>query len=279
MSDPLHLLQLRFDAQAVYDHARRRGRRGIQLDDPGYLLHMVLAELVGKDAILTFRLKPGSMNREGDQQLTVLAYSHHDLDTLSRQAEMTAEPDVFRLWHRRDSHDKPMPTDWPAGHVLGFEALAYPVRRVGSTTMTGGAQAVRDLKNPRATYEVDAWLAEKLKEDARWRAEGRDPKDNPGPPREPVYRDWFSDQLTLRPEGQPPVVAATAETIALESWQRDRFWRPQHGAGKGSTRDRPLVLYRGTLRITDPTAFATLLARGIGRHRAFGLGMLLLKPV
>ena len=34
----------------------------------------------------------------------------------------------------------------------------------------------------------------------------------------------------------------------------------------------------GTLRVTDPAAFAAGLARGIGRHRAFGFGMLLLAP-
>lgn len=272
MSPPLHLLQLRFDAHAVYDHARRRGRRGMQLDDPGYLLHMVLTELFGQGTILTFRLKPGSMNREGDQQLTVLAYSHEDLDALTRRAEMTAEPDVFRLWHRRDSHDKPLPTDWPQDHRLGFEVLAYPVRRVGTSTLAEGAKPFRATKNPRGTYEVDAWLAEKLKDDARLRAEGLDPTDNPGPPREPVYQAWLEDQLRNHP-------GATPETITLESWQRDRFWRPRHHEGTGATKDRPLVLYRGTLRITDPAAFPALLARGIGRHRAFGLGMLLLRPV
>ena len=35
---------------------------------------------------------------------------------------------------------------------------------------------------------------------------------------------------------------------------------------------------RGILAITDPTAFADLLARGVGRHRAYGYGMLLLRP-
>ena len=34
----------------------------------------------------------------------------------------------------------------------------------------------------------------------------------------------------------------------------------------------------GTLTVGDPDAFSRLLARGIGRHRAFGFGMLLLRP-
>ena len=34
----------------------------------------------------------------------------------------------------------------------------------------------------------------------------------------------------------------------------------------------------GALTITDGEKFAQLLARGIGRHRAYGYGMLLLRP-
>jgi CRISPR system Cascade subunit CasE len=34
----------------------------------------------------------------------------------------------------------------------------------------------------------------------------------------------------------------------------------------------------GTLTVTDPTTFATCLARGVGRHVAYGYGMLMLRP-
>ncbi|MEE8524028.1 MAG: type I-E CRISPR-associated protein Cas6/Cse3/CasE [Thermoanaerobaculia bacterium] len=46
----------------------------------------------------------------------------------------------------------------------------------------------------------------------------------------------------------------------------------------GAVPERPDALLTGTLEVTDPDAFATLLARGVGRHRAFGFGMLLLRP-
>ncbi|MDD4944986.1 MAG: type I-E CRISPR-associated protein Cas6/Cse3/CasE [Rhodoferax sp.] len=35
----------------------------------------------------------------------------------------------------------------------------------------------------------------------------------------------------------------------------------------------------GQMRVTDPQAFAQLLANGLGRHRTFGFGLLLLRPV
>ena len=35
---------------------------------------------------------------------------------------------------------------------------------------------------------------------------------------------------------------------------------------------------QGTLEVIDPTMFAGLVANGVGRHRAYGYGMLLLRP-
>jgi CRISPR system Cascade subunit CasE len=40
---------------------------------------------------------------------------------------------------------------------------------------------------------------------------------------------------------------------------------------------RRVALVTGTLRVGDAEAFRALLARGLGRHRAFGFGMLLLR--
>ena len=42
--------------------------------------------------------------------------------------------------------------------------------------------------------------------------------------------------------------------------------------------DGPDVTVDGTLEIIEPEAFANLLIRGVGRHCAFGFGMLLLRP-
>jgi CRISPR system Cascade subunit CasE len=36
-------------------------------------------------------------------------------------------------------------------------------------------------------------------------------------------------------------------------------------------------VFNGVLEVTEPGTFASSLARGIGRHRAFGFGMLLLR--
>lgn len=259
MSDALHLVQLRFDMAGLLRHGRRRGRDA-RLSDDGYLTHMVLKELFGSFAPSPFRLKPGG---EGGQ-LTVLGYSAADVATLAHTAEMAAEPDVFGLWRRADSASKPMPAAWPADQRLAFEVLATPVRRVGASTALGGDRPLADptgskAKNRRATWEVCAWLAEQQRL-------GETARDRPT-----VYLEWLAEQIQRGG-------AATVEAARIDRLDRETLWRPRHRTGTGSQPERPHVQFSGTLRIADPAAFGELLARGIGRHRAFGLGMLLLRP-
>ncbi|GHE81823.1 hypothetical protein GCM10019059_44550 [Camelimonas fluminis] len=47
---------------------------------------------------------------------------------------------------------------------------------------------------------------------------------------------------------------------------------------KGRRIEGPDATFHGSLVVTDPEAFTILLARGVGRHRAYGYGMLLLRP-
>jgi CRISPR system Cascade subunit CasE len=55
--------------------------------------------------------------------------------------------------------------------------------------------------------------------------------------------------------------------------------RDRSNGGKFSRHhEGPDATMSGTLRIDDPSAFASALSHGIGRHRTFGFGMLLLAP-
>ena len=60
----------------------------------------------------------------------------------------------------------------------------------------------------------------------------------------------------------------------LVSFQRTRAVRKRHARYS----EGPDAVMRGILTITDSDAFSELLAHGIGRHRAYGYGMLLLRP-
>jgi CRISPR system Cascade subunit CasE len=103
------------------------------------------------------------------------------------------------------------------------------------------------------------------------------------PPREAVYRDWLTDRIGP---------AATVADARLVSLRDARLWRrgtPGDGAaaamhghqrprlGSRAAVGRREAVFEGTLEVRDDTLFQALLARGVGRHRAFGFGMLLLR--
>jgi CRISPR system Cascade subunit CasE len=84
--------------------------------------------------------------------------------------------------------------------------------------------------------------------------------------REDVYVGW------LRREFQRGG-ASRLESGWLAEFRRDRM-RRAHGAKV----ERPNAVLEGTLSVQHPAGFRALLTRGLGRHRAFGFGMLLLRP-
>ena len=84
--------------------------------------------------------------------------------------------------------------------------------------------------------------------------------------REDVYRDWLSARLGH--------CGARLEEARLRSFQRVRVVRKlRTRASEG-----PDAVMQGIIEVVDPTKFAGLVARGVGRHRAYGYGMLLLRP-
>ena len=102
------------------------------------------------------------------------------------------------------------------------------------------------------------------------KAAGREPAS-----RAQVYVQWLLFQLKREGAAQ-----AVPETLNLIGFRRVLAVR-QSRTGKDQRRqdvERPDALVSGELVVSDPDAFARLLARGIGRHRAFGFGMLLLRP-
>ncbi len=135
---------------------------------------------------------------------------------------------------------------FPVGRRLNFEALCCPVAR-----------------RSRDGRERDLFL------------HAADHAD-PGAPleREQIYRDWLSAQLTA---------CATLESMQLEEFkfvsQVRKGQTGQAGDRSKARLTRPRALLQGTLTISDPHAFHGMLRRGVGRHRAFGYGMLLLRPV
>lgn len=241
MPAELRMLRMSFDAGRLYALARRRRLRDPEL---GYVLHCQLKELFGDDAPCPFLV-----GDDRGRRVTVLAYSARTRDELLEHAARFADPGICAACDLEALSEKRMPATWPTGLRCGFEVRAAPIVRLSN-----------DLAHYRKGAEVDAFLVQCA------RAPGR-PVD-----REAVYRAWLGAELERR--GGARLLSAQ-----VKAFQRDRLLRRTQGEDRRvRTLERPDVRFSGCLEVTDGAAFQALLGRGIGRHRAFGFGMLLLRP-
>lgn len=173
---------------------------------------------------------------------SLYAYAGRDAAALVELARLTATPDMLEAVALERLRSKPMPQP-RAGQRLGFDTRIRPVRR-----LTEG-ERVR---------ERDAFVAEALRDHAA----DRNGMAAANRSREAVYRDWLAERLQ----------GAELESARLVRFQRHRILRD------GRALEGPDAVLHGTLVVTDPVALLGALAAGIGRHRAYGFGMLLLRP-
>lgn len=238
---PLHLVQARFDVSALAREVSRA--RSVDDFDVGYLIHWALRRAFGDAAPSPFRVM-GTSGRWTD----VLAYGSHDAEDLRTLGRGRGE-ECGCDWS--SVRTKRLPEKWPSAHRLRFEVRGCPVVRLA-----------KPVAGHRGGAEVDAFLA------ASWRAGAPDR----GLAREDIYATWLRDRV--RAGG-----AALVESVSLGAFQRERLFRRTQGASREGRRlERPDVTFRGLLRVVDPTTFGAWLLHGVGRHRAFGFGMVLLRP-
>ena len=215
-----------------------------RLRDPDHAMHCLLAECFGRElAPKPFRF----IAPRGGSTGVLYGYGTTDVDALRGTARICADPLQSRVMppHRLDS--KPMPKSWKVGLKLGFEVRVRPIVRCGRGSDRPGK-------------ERDAFLSEAI----------RHPKGEMNRSREQVYAEWLSDQLDRLGGARLDM-----ERTKLVSFQRTRAYRKRRGRRYS---EGPDALMRGIITITNSQAFANLLARGVGRHRAYGYGMLLLRP-
>lgn len=176
----------------------------------------------------------------------LLAYSTHA--EAMRSAVALATPDVADMLGLEDTSQspglriRPFPQRWEEGRWFGFELRVRPVVR----------------KNDK---EEDVFLS----------TSRRMPKTALS--REWVYIDWLKRQLGN---------AANLHEVRMTEFKLSAVLRRAalvEGTRPKRSVQGPDAMFTGVLQVQDGNAFATLVTRGIGRHRAFGFGMLLLKPV
>lgn len=252
---PLYLLHTQPDARLLAAWmARHNARHARQSADLGDALHGLLRAAFGEHAPQPFRYL--------DERQGLLAYTPLDTQAMAVQVAL-ADPLAAQTLGLGacSTHEgyrlRPFPAQWTQGQVLGFEVRVRPTVR--------GAQG-----------EQDAFLH------AVSLAGGKE-----GAPveREAVYAQWLREHLALRDGASPQPWQGAVELldVQLSTFARSKIVRRTQATAdqdrKGYAIEGPDATLKGRLRITDPTAFAHLLRRGVGRHRAFGFGMLLLHRV
>lgn len=209
-------------------------------------LHHLLGETFGPAALQPFRLMVAPRAQSG----TLYAYADSDAETMRGHAMTSLTPAHAAVIELDRLRSLPRPANaWTAGQRLGFDLRLRPVVRLASGLT--GQDANGATVSLRKGAEVDAFLAAVL-------------RDRPTT-REAAYLDWLAARLA-------PAAVLDPAASHLVSFQRTRVQR------SGRRIEGPDAVVHGTLTIVDPTAFAGLLARGVGRHRSYGYGMLLLRP-
>ena len=240
---PLETATLQMVRAEIDMRAFQRWMGTKRLQDPDHAMHCLLVECFGELAPKPFRL----VTPRADSSGVLYGYGSAVVESLREAASIYADPLQGRVIPTDKMDSKPMPAQWQLGKHLGFETRIRPIVR-------------RPRSDPnRPARECDAFQAE---------AE-QYPKGAMERKREEVYAQWLSGQFD-RIGG----ASLDLERTQLVSFQRTRAVRKL----QGSQSEGPDAVMRGILKITDSDAFAALLARGIGRHRAYGYGMLLLRP-
>jgi len=235
----LNLMRLQPDAKALAAWAARY--KVLSPDgDYGYALHGLLSAAFGEQAPQPFRYM-------GNKQ-DLLAYTPENLGILRLHASMAA-PDVARALGLDALDARPFPGTWKEGKALDFEVRVRPVIRA---------------KDGR---ERDVFLHA---------AESIPPEEGYGiEQRSIVYLDWLIKQFAV--DGAAQINQAQMDEFHLTRVLR-KAGADENGKRKTLGVTGPDAVFKGHLQVGNPDAFAHLLARGVGRHRAFGFGMLLLKP-
>jgi CRISPR system Cascade subunit CasE len=241
----VHLVKVPLRADRLAALARRR-QVPVRDLDADYLAHCLLRELWQEAAPAPFLLKGNG------RVIDVLGYSRAGRDALIDRARAFGDPAVLDAIDDLDAvAAKEMPR-LETGRRVGFRVRACPVVRLA-----------KGRCDHRAGAEIDAFLA---------RCFEVGPSQNVD--REEVYRAWLAKRFENREVAGVELVETRVIAIA-----RERFIRRTQGEQREARRiERPDVTFAGELVVTNGVALLRFLAHGIGRHRAFGFGALMLVP-
>ena len=252
-----YMIHIPLDMRAFNRWAGQRGliQRGIF--DEGYALHVLLTGMFGPGVLRPFRLFASERRRNA----SLYAYTDADQTSLQSTANLVATPDCLDALDPDTIRSKEIHTEFTAGQRLGFDLRVRPVRRLRT--------AIHDQKSGKTIAkgaEIDAFLVHALRHFPGGWADEAVNAQAAGETRAKIYTEWLAERFN-----GAAVIEKKARRIA--AFKRSRSLR-----GDGFSPEGPDVVFHGVLTVTNPDEFSACIRNGIGRHKAYGYGMLLLRP-
>jgi len=207
--------------------------------DLGYVIHQVLTETFGLAA-------PKPFHFFETQNFKLLTYSSCPADelveiALRRKEEVRGWELVSGALNFPAIEDISLSNLWVTGRRYRFAVRTRPVTRISHAKERGLPRECDVFLHAVARKENESWID-----------------------RQTVYLSWFGEQLAH--------AGARLDQVRIHSMTRKQVYRKS-----APSLDGPDVTFAGALEICDAEMFAEFVARGVGRHRAFGFGMLLLQ--
>jgi CRISPR system Cascade subunit CasE len=240
------LVRLRPDMSRLLQVAASRGFLPPG-QDLGYALHAALTAAFGSGAPRPFRLLRTGL---GGELLGYCAASGAELEATASLPAVGEMADLAGALRPQTLEVKAMPASWPNGLRLGFEIRVRPVVRIRPEGRDG------------RHHEIDV-------HDHRCREGGTEGEAG----REVAYAGWLKERLER--DG-----AVAVEAVSLVRYRAlPVLRRPFDGERRrAAVALGPDAILAGVLRVMDGDGLNRLLTSGVGRHKGFGFGMLLLRP-
>ena len=241
--NPLYMLEIEFDIAALYRFLHIQGLLGREDGtELGYEIHAWLSAAFGE-----FVPKPWRLLIDKHRPPRILGYAPHDANILQQRINEFAEPNVLKVCPKPQLMiaSRVMP-GWQEGRKLGFQTLVCPVGRKARS----GVEKDLFLIHADSQNNDDAELC-----------------------RETIYCDWVKKRFNN--------YQVTVDSVRLTGFRLVKQKRQTQSQNKKRIFRRivrPQALIEGEITIENPNKFNYLLQNGMGRHRAFGYGMILLRP-
>ena len=251
----IHLIHAPLDMRKFSRWAGNRGLIRGGSFDAGYAFHILLSAMFGKGVLQPFRLFAS------ERRASAALYGYADVGDaeLHRTADAVAPPDCLEVLDPERMRSKRVPHYFERGRRLGFDLRLRPVRRLRHDL--ADAQLGRAFSKG---AEVDAFRVEVIRKFPSGWANPDEAAAKAGVTRQSVYTEWLSERF--------------GDAVAVEQCRLVAVGRTRAVRGSSGTPEGPDAILHGTLAVSNQETFAGILRNGVGRHRAYGYGMLLLRP-